>query len=414
MDVVYERCCGLDVHTRTVVACLVVPGPAGQPRKEVRTFGTMTDDLRQLAAWLTEAAVGAVAMERTGVYWKPIWNLLEDGPFELVLANAQHIKQVPGRKTDVKDAEWIADLLRHGLIRASFVPDRAQRELRELTRYRTALIRERAAEVNRLQKVLEGANIKLPSVASNVVGVSGRAILAQLVAGETDAAALAELARGRLRQKLPQLERALAGRVGPHQRFLVAQQLAHLDALDELIGRVSDEIAERLRPCEALLQRLDTIPGVGRQAAEVLVAEVGTDARRFPTAGHLASWAGVCPGHHESAGKRLSGRTRKGSPWLRATLIQLAYAAARTKHTYLAARYHRLAARRGPKRAALALGHSVLVAVWHLLRDPSAGYHDLGPGHADERNRQAVQRRLVRRLEGLGYRVRLEPSPPAA
>ena len=225
---------------------------------------------------------------------------------------------------------------------------------------------------------------------------------------------LATLARGRLRQKLPQLERALAGRVGPHQRFLVAQQLAHLDALDELIGRVSDEIAERLRSCEAVLQRLDTIPGVGRQAAEVLVAEVGTDARRFPTAGHLASWAGVCPGHHESAGKRRSGRTRKGSPWLRATLIQLAYAAARTKHTYLAARYHRLAARRGPKRAALALGHSVLVAVWHLLRDPTAGYHDLGPGHADERNRQAVQRRLVRRLEGLGYRVRLEPSPPAA
>jgi transposase len=275
-------------------------------------------------------------------------------------------------------------------------------------------VQERVAEVNRLQKVLEGANVKLPSVASDVVGVSGRAILAQLVAGETDAAALADLARGRLRQKLPQLERALAGRVGPHQRFLVAQQLAHLDALEELIGRVNDEIAERLRSCEAVLQRLDTIPGVGRQAAEVLVAEVGTDARRFPTAGHLASWAGVCPGHHESAGKRRSGRTRKGSPWLRATLIQLAYAAARTKHTYLAARYHRLAARRGPKRAALAIGHSVLVAVWHLLRDPAAVSHDLGPAHVDERNRQAVQRRLVRRLEGLGYRVSLEPPTTAA
>ena len=414
MDVVYERCCGLDVHKRTVVACVLTPGAAGRPRKEVRTFGTMTDDLQQLAAWLADEDVDAVAMESTGVFWKPIWNLLEDGPFELVLANAQHIKQVPGRKTDVKDAEWIAELLRHGLIRASFVPDRAQRELRELTRYRTSLVQERAAEVNRLQKVLEGANVKLPSVASNVVGVSGRAILKQLVAGETDAAALAELARGRLREKLPQLERALAGRVGPHQRFLVAQQLAHLDALEELIGRVSDEIAERLRSCEAVLQRLDTIPGVGRQAAEVLVAEVGTDVRRFPTAGHLASWAGVCPGHHESAGKRRSGRTRKGSPWLRATLIQLAYAAARTKHTYLAARYHRLAARRGPKRAAIALGHSVLVAVWHLLHDPAAGYHDLGPGHVDERNRQAVQRRLVRRLEGLGYRVSLEPPTSAA
>jgi transposase len=331
MDVVYERCCGLDVHKRTVVACLLTPGPAGQPRKEVRTFGTMTDDLRQLAAWLADEAVDAVAMESTGVFWKPIWNQLEDAPFELVLANAQHIKQVPGRKTDVKDAEWIADLLRHGLIRASFVPDRAQRELRELTRYRTALVQERVAEVNRLQKVLEGANVKLPSVASNVVGVSGRAMLERLVAGETDAAALADLARGRLRQKLPQLERALAGRFGPHQRFLVAQQLAHLDALDELIGRVSEEIAARLRACEAVLRRLDTIPGVGRQAAEVLVAEVGPDARRFPTAGHLASWAGMCPGHHESAGRRRSGRTRKGSPWLRATLIQLAHAAARTK-----------------------------------------------------------------------------------
>jgi transposase len=294
------------------------------------------------------------------------------------------------------------------------VPDWAQRELRELTRYRTALVQERVAEVNRLQKVLEGANVKLPSVASNVVGVSGRAMLERLVAGETDAAALADLARGRLRQKLPQLERALAGRFGPHQRFLVAQQLAHLDALDEAIGRVSDEIAARLRACEAVLQRLDAIPGVGRQAAEVLVVEVGPDAHRFPTAGHLASWAGRCPGHHESAGKRRSGRTRKGSPWLRATLIQLAYAAGRTKHTYLAARYHRLAARRGKKRAAVAIGHSILVAVWHLLRDPGAVYHDLGPGSFDERNRLAVQRRLVRRLEGLGYTVSLQPPSSAA
>jgi transposase len=351
-------------------------------------------------------------MESTGVFWKPIYNLLEDR-FTLLLVNAQHIKAVPGRKTDVRDCEWIADLLRHGLLRPSFVPDRPQRELRELTRYRTALVEERSAEVNRLQKTLEGANVKLAAVATDVLGRSGRQMLEALVAGQTDAPALAELARGRLRAKLPQLERALVGRVGAHQRFLVARQLAHIDALDALIGEVSAEIAERLRPFEDALVRLDTIPGVGRRAAQVLVAELGTELSRFPSAAHLASWAGMCPGNHESAGKRHSGKTRKGNPYVRAVLIEAGQAAGRTKGTYLAAQYHRLAARRGKKKAAVAVGHSILVRVYYLLTQGTT-YQELGGNYFDERDRQAISRRLVRRLEELGFHVALEPATPAA
>jgi transposase len=412
MDAIYERCCGLDIHKKTVVACLIAPGPDGTPVKEIRTFGTMTDELLALADWLAAAGCTHVAMESTGVYWKPVWNLLEGG-FELVLANARHIKAVPGRKTDVRDCEWIADLLRHGLLPASFVPDREQRELRELTRYRTALIRERAAEVNRLQKTLEGANIKLGAVATSVVGASGRQMLEALVAGETDAAALAELAKGRLRDKLPDLERALTGRVGAHQRFLVAAQLAHVDFLDAALERVSAEIRERLRPLGAAVARLDTIPGVGERTAEVLLAEIGADMARFPTARHLASWAGMCPGNHASAGKRTSGRTRRGSRWLRSALIEAAQAAARTKDTYLAAQYRRLAARRGKKKAAVAVGHTILALAYYLLTRERT-YHDLGVAYFDERDRQALERRLVRRLEGLGYKVAIEPSAPAA
>ena len=407
MDVLYERCCGLDVHQKTVVACVLVSSASGSPRKEVRTFGTMTEDLLALADWLDSIRVTHVAMEATGVYWQPIWNVLDER-FALLLANAGHIKTVPGRKTDVKDAEWIAELLRHGLIRASFVPDRVQRELRELVRYRTNLIGERSAELNRLHKTLEGANVKLGAVASDVLGVSGRAMLEALVAGAVDTRALAELARGRMRAKLPELERCLAGRFGAHQRFLVARQLAHIDALDELITQVSAEIAERLQPAEAQLERLDSIPGVGRRTAEALVAELGTDLRRFPTAAHLASWAGMCPGNHESAGKRTSGRTRKGNRWLRATLIEAAHAAGRTRHTYLAAQYHRLAARRGKNKAAVAVGHTLLVIIYHLLSRPDL-YHELGDDYFDQHERQAVQRRLVRRLQNLGYSVHLEP-----
>jgi transposase len=408
MDVVHERCCGLDVHKQTVVACVIVPSSGRQPYREVRTFGTMTADLLELADWLNDYHVTHVVMESTGVYWKPIWNLLE-GHVELLLVNAHHVKQVPGRKTDVKDCEWLADLLRHGLLRASFVPPRPQRELRELTRYRTSLIRERAAEVNRVQKTLEGANIKLGSVASNVVGVSGRQILTALLGDTADPATLADLARGKLRAKLPQLQRALVGQFGSHQRFLLAQQLAHLDALDELIDQLNAEVEQRLRPFEDALNRLDSIPGVGRRVAETLIAEIGVDMTRFPTAGHLASWAGMCPGNNESAGKRKSGKTRKGNTWLRTTLVEAAHASSRTRNTYLGALYHRLITRRGKKKAVVAVGHTILIIAYHLLAD-STDYQDLGPHYFDERDEQHVTRRLVHRLEALGYSVQLERS----
>jgi transposase len=408
MDVVYERCCGLDLHKRTVVACLVVPGPRGKPQKEVRTFGTMTADLLALVDWLQATQCTHVAMESTGVLWKPVYNLLE-GQFTLLLINAQHIKTVPGRKTDVKDCEWIADLLRHGLLRPSFVPDRPQRELRELTRYRTTLVQARSAEVNRLQKTLEGANIKLAAVASSIVGKSAREMLDALVAGATDPTVLAQLARGRLREKLPQLEAALCGQFAAHQQFLVAQQLAHIDYLDEAIERLSTEIGERLRPFEAELAQLETIPGVGRRAAEIVVAEIGTDLSRFPSVGHLAAWAGVAPGNNESAGKRRSGKTRKGNPHLRTLLVETGQAAGRTKNTYLGAQYRRLAARRGQRRAAMAVGHTVLGIIYHLLRR-GTNYEELGGSYFDQRDQQAVERRLVRRLEALGHKVVLAPS----
>ena len=412
MDTIYQRCCGLDIHKKVVVACLITPGAKGRPHKEIRSFGTMTADLLELADWLTAAGCTHVAMESTGVYWKPIYNILE-GSFELLLVNARHIKAVPGRKTDVKDCEWIADLLQHGLLRSSFVPDLDQRELRELTRYRSSLVRERTAEVNRLQKTLEGANIKLASVASEVTGVSGRAMLQELVAGNRDAQALAQLAKGQLRNKIPQLERALVGRFGPHQSFLVARQLAHIDFLDQTIEQVSQEVADRMGPFEAELAALDTIPGVGPGTAEVIIAEIGADMNRFPSAGHLASWAGMCPGNNESAGKRKSGKTRKGSKWLRVALTEAANAAGRGKGTYLSSQYHRLVARRGKKKAAIAVGHSILVIAYHILKDHTT-YQDLGPDYFDHRQSAKLQTRLVNRLKGLGFNVSLTPVEQAA
>jgi transposase len=414
MEVVSARCCGLDIHKRTVVACVAITdGDAGsRVRKQVRTVGAMTDDLLALGDWLAQQGVTHVAMEGTGVYWQPIFHLLEDA-FTLLLVNAQHIKAVPGRKTDVRDCEWLADLLRHGLLRASCVPDRPHRELGELTRYRTALLRERAAEVNRLQKTLAGANIKLASVASDIMGKSARAMLGALIAGETDAARLADLAQRQLRDKRSELARALAGQVGEHQRFLLAQQLAHIEFLETRIETVSAEIAKRLDPVAPALERLDTIPGVGRRTAEVVVAEIGVDMSRFPTARHLASWAGMCPGNNESAGKRKSGRTRKGSPWLRSALVEAAQSAGHTKQTYLGAQYRRLSARRGAKRAAVAVGHAILVLAYHLLHGGTE-YHDLGVNHFDERQRQLVERRLIRRLQQLGLSVTVEPATPAA
>jgi transposase len=410
VDVLYERCCGLDIHKKLVVACMITPGPKATPSKEVRSFGTMTADLLELGDWLDQQGATHVAMESTGVYWKPLFNLLEDR-FTLILANAQHIKQVPGRKTDVKDCEWIADLLRHGLLRPSYVPDRPQRELRELTRFRTTLVRERAREVNRIQKTLEGANVKLGDVASDVLGTSGRAILDAMVAGTTDTAMLADLALGRLRDKRASLERAVDARMGAHQRFLLCEQLAHFDALNQSIERIGAEIAERVRSFEPIIERMDAIPGIGRRVAEVLVAEVGTDMSRFPTAAHLASWAGICPG--ESAGKRKSGRIRRGSPWLRTALVEAAHAAVRAKDTYLSAQFRRLAARRGAKKASIAVAHSILVIIWHLLQH-DCHYVDLGTNYFDEHDRQQVARRLVKRLEGLGYGVSLNSLSPTA
>jgi transposase len=409
MEVVVERCAGLDVHKQSVTACAIVPGADGQPERTVRRFGTMTGDLQGLAAWLGERGVTHVAMESTGVYWQPVWNILEEaGAFELLLVNARHIQAVPGRKTDVRDSEWLAELLRHGLVRGSYVPDRAQRELRELTRYRTALIEERTAHVNRLQKTLETANIKLAAVASDVTGVSARAMLAALVGGQADPTALADLAVGRLRDKLPRLERALAGRVTDHHRYLVPRILAAIDFLDAEIADLDARVAELERPFADAVERVDEIPGVGRRVAEVLLAEVGPVLDRFPSAARLASWAGLCPGNHESAGKRLGGRTRKGNRALRRALVQAAHAAARARRSYLGALYRRLAARRGKQRAAVAVAHAILVIAYHLLTR-TATYEDLGPDYFDRRDADAATRRLVDRLERLGFDVALTP-----
>jgi transposase len=411
MEVVYPYCCGLDVHKKNVVACRLRPGPAGKPNVELRTFGTTTPELLALSDWLAAGGVTHVALESTGSYWKPVYNLLE-GSFTLLLVNAQHVKQVPGRKSDVRDAEWLAHLLRHGLLKASFVPDREQRELRELTRYRTSLVRERVAEVNRLQKVLEGANIKLASVVSDITGKSAREMLAALVAGEADPAVLAQLAKGRLREKIPLLEQALVGQFGAHQQFMLARQLAHVEYLEALIAELDAEVAQRLAPFEAAVQRLMTIPGVGRRVAEGLAAEVGLDMERFPSDKHLASWAGMCPGQHESAGKQRSGRTRKGSRWLRGLLVEAAHAVKRQRATYPGAQFRRLASRRGVKKAAVAVGHSLLVAAYHMLKR-GVDYQDLGAQHFDERDREGVVRRAVKRLESLGYEVELQLAPAA-
>jgi transposase len=408
MEVIYSCCCGLDVHKKTVVACLITSAEGQPPRKEVRTFRTMTGELLALADWLQSAGCTHVAMESTGVYWRPVYNLLE-GLFTLLVVNAQHIKAVPGRKTDVKDAEWIAELLRHGLLRGSFIPSKPQRQLRELTRYRMTLVQDRARVINRLQAVLEDANIKLASVVTDIRGVSARAMLEALIAGQGDVTALADLARGRLRTKRDQLEEALRGSFTPHHGFLLTEYLSQIDYCDDAIDRVSATIAQYLAAEQEAVALLDTIPGVSQRTAEILLAEIGTDMTRFPSAKHLASWAGMCPGNHASAGKRLSGKTRKGSRWLRQVLVESAHVAAKTKQTYLAAQYKRLAARRGKKRALIALGHTILIIVYHVLtrRQP---YQDLGAAYFDTREKQRVEQRLVRRLEGLGYRVALEPS----
>jgi transposase len=415
MERLYTCCCGLDAHKQTVVACLLRPTPDGQSTREIRTFPTTTDSLLALSDWLRATECTHVAIESTGVYWKPIFNIL-DGQCTVLVVNAAHIKNVAGRKTDVSDAAWIADLLQHGLLRPSFIPDRAQRELRDLTRTRTSLVDERTAAVNRIQKVLEDANIKLAGVASNIMGVSGRDILAALLAGSTDAEAMAELARGKLRRKREALAAALRGRMSDHHRLLIALHLEHADLLDEQITQLSAEIAERLRPCEETLARLETIPGVGRRTAEILAAEIGLDMSRFPSAAHLAAWAGMCPGNYESAGKRKKGPMRLGNRALRRALTEAAHAAARTKKAeqgYLRGRYRRLIVRCGAKKAAVAVGHTILRIVYHVLNEQETYREPVIIAH-DEHRRAQTQRRAIEQLTALGYAVTITPMVPAA
>jgi transposase len=436
MQVVFERCCGLDVHKKMVVACLLCLDATGQRHKEIRTFRTTTGELLQLLDWLLASECSQVAMESTGIYWRPVYNLLE-AHCELLVVNAHHIKAVPGRKTDVKDAEWIADLLQHGLLRGSFIPPVEQRELRDLTRYRTSLIQERTRIINRLQKTLEDTNLKLGDVVADIMGKSARAMLEALLEGQTDPAVLADLAQGRLRAKRDQLEQALVGTLKPHHRFLLTEHLNHIDELDEAMVRVDQEIEERMGWSEPTgeelpeaqttgesgeeeksdnapltwkqaVMLLDTIPGINQRAAETILSEIGIDMTRFPSAGHLASWAGICPGNHESAGKRLSGKTRKGSSWLRRTLVEAAHGAAHKKNTYFSALYRRLATRCGKQKALLALAHTILVICYHLLARKKP-YEELGENYFDERHRQHTQKRLVRQLEKLGFQVELQP-----
>lgn len=412
MEVVYERCCGLDVHKKVVVACLIISDPqvAGQPHKEIRTFSTMVKDLLEMGDWLLGQGCTHVAMESTASYWKPVYNLLED-QFKLLVVNAAHIKAVPGHKTDVKDSEWLADLLRHGLLKASFIPAAPQRELRELTRYRTSLVEERSRIVNRLQKVLEDTNLKLGSVVSNIMGMSARAMLAKLLEGESNPEILADLAQGRLRTKRAALVLALQGQLKPHHRFMLSEQLSHIDYLEEAIERLGQEIEERLGPFEQALTRLDTIPGINQRIAQIILAEVGSDMSQFKDAQHLASWAGLCPGNRQSAGKRLSGKIRKGNVALRRALTEAGHAAGHTKNTFLGAQYRRIAARRGKKVALVALAHRILVIVYHVLAR-GENYKELGADYyrQSEQAQVGLQRRLVRRLEKLGYEVALKKT----
>jgi len=412
MQVVHPRCCGLDVHKKTVVACVLLTEHDGRVRKQVRTFSTMTVDLLALSDWLDTLGVTQIAMESTGVYWKPVFNLLEADGRTVVLVNAQHVKAVPGRKTDVQDSEWLADLLRHGLLKASFIPPAAIRELRELTRYRKTLVQERAQEANRLHKVLETANLKLSVVATDILGVSGRAMLAALLEGQDDPEALAELARGRLRAKLPELRRALEGRVQPHHRTLVARILAHIDFLEESIADLQQEVERCLAPFAEAVALLQTIPGVSEQGAAVIIGEIGTEMSRFPSAKHLASWAGLCPGNRQSGGKRLGGKPTEGNAWLKGVLGEVAWVIARSKGTYLHAQYHRIARRRGKYKAAVAVAHSVLVIAYHVLKT-GRPYSELGADYFDQLDAGRIERHHVKRLQQLGYEVTLAPKPAA-
>ncbi len=411
MDVVVERCCGLDVHKHTVVACVRTPGKRGKRNQETRTFGTMTADLLALRDWLVALGVTLCGMESTGVYWKPVFYVLEDD-IECWLLNARHLRNVPGKKTDVADAEWICQLVEHGLVSPSFVPPKPIRELRDLTRYRKAQIEERGREAQRLDKVLQDAGIKLSSVASNIIGRSGRDMLDALVSSTRDPEVLAELARGKLRKKIPELQRALVGRSSANHALVVSTILAKLDFLEEAISGLTEAIEALIGPFEVEVALLDTIPGVDRRIAECLIAEIGVDMDRFGTSARLASWAGMCPGNNESGDKRRSGKTRNDSKWLAANLAEAAEAAGHSKDTYLGAQFQRLRGRIGHAKARKAVEHSMLVAAFHVL-DRRVPYVDLGANWFQKRRPDAHAHRLARQIEALGYRVTIEPAEAA-
>ena len=408
MQQLLDRVAGLDVHRKTIAVCVRVPGEGAERRQHVRTFGTTAAELLVLRDWLEAHQVTDVALESTGVYWKPVFYVLEES-LRCLLVNARHVEKVPGRKTDVQDCVWLAQLLEHGLLRGSFVPPPPLRELRDLTRYRKVLIQERTREANRLHKVLEDAGIKLATVATDILGVSGRDMLHALVAGTTDPEVLAELARGTLRKKLPALRHALAGRFRAHHAFMVSHHLGHLDYLDEAIAALSRRIEEALRPFAREQQWLDSIPGIAQRTTEVMIAEIGVDMRQFPTAQHLASWAGLCPGQNESAGKHKSGRIRPGNRWLRMALIEAASLAARSRTTAFGARYRRIARHRGHKKAVVAVAHAMLVTAYHLL-DRQLDYREPGVDYFDRRHADRAKRQAIRALERQGYRVVLEPA----
>ncbi|MGH7159991.1 MAG: IS110 family transposase [Acetobacteraceae bacterium] len=407
MEVLYPHCAGLDVHKETVVACMRHM-TGGTVKREVRTFKTMTRELLALSEWLASEACTQVVMGATGVYWKPVWHILSDGDFALTLANAAHVKNVPGRKTDTNDAMWLADLLAHGLVRASFVPDAATQEQCGLLRTRKQLVRERASHVQRLQRTLEDANIKLDSAVSDITGLSGRAMIEALIGGETDPARLAGLADRRIKSSPERLREALRGRVTRHHRFLLHLHLRQIDALDEAISGIDVEVDAHVEPFRTAIEQLKTIPGIGDLGASVILAEFGTDMNRFPTQGHLISWAGLCPRNDESAGKRRSNRMRKGAPWLKTTLVQCAWAAARKQGSYLQAQFQRLCARRGTKKAIGAVAASILTAAYHMLTDGTF-YQDLGADYFDRRAKGTTTKRLIGRLASLGYDVTLTP-----
>jgi transposase len=407
MDVLYPYCAGIDVHKKTVSVCVLTPGAQSKPQPQIREFGTTTRELLELADWLLQNQVTHIGMESTGVYWKPIWNILEAAGFGLTLANAQHVKNVPGKKTDTADCAWLAQLLRHGLLPGSFVPEASLRELRDLTRARTSLVRERAALANRIQKVLEDANIKLGNVVSDILGVSSRAMLQSFVRGETEAARLAALARGRMRSKQPELIPALEGKISDHHRFLLREYLDQVEYLERKIIVFEEEIERHLDPFAQAIDLLDPVPGCNPVSLRALLAEIGTDREQFPTAKQLCRWACVCPGNQESAGRRKSGRTRKGNRWLRGLLNQMAWAAAHTKDTYFWAQFRRLRRHRGEKRALLAVAHSLLTVIWHMLKHGTA-YRELGADYFDRLDPRRLERQAVSRLERLGFVVTLQ------